>query len=310
MLVMDEPTSSLDPESERLIRTALERLSSGRTVLVIAHRLNTVYGADRIVVLDDGRLVETGTHEALIRRGNGLYARLVNAYGDGCPHERLPTAHRVPEASSSPRVLLAVLLGVATVVSNVGLLATAAYVISASALVAILGALAVPIYLVRLFGVWRAGARYAERMVSHSLTFKLLADFSALVLRPPRTPGPARLLRYRTGDLLSRIVRDVEELENVYLRVLSVAVAAIVSLLTFLLLYLFDPLLAFIALGFLLVSRRRGAASGPEVWPGARAEAVGAAGELNARILDGVQGAQGPARLRSGSTSSNSRSPS
>jgi ABC-type multidrug transport system fused ATPase/permease subunit len=80
VLILDEPTSGLDPESERLIRTALERLSEGRTVLVIAHRLNTVYGADRIAVLDRGRLAETGTHRDLIRT-NGLYASLVNAYG-------------------------------------------------------------------------------------------------------------------------------------------------------------------------------------------------------------------------------------
>ncbi|HEX2728658.1 MAG TPA: thiol reductant ABC exporter subunit CydD [Rubrobacteraceae bacterium] len=81
VLIMDEPTSSLDPESERLIRLALERLSEGRTTLIVAHRLNTVYSADRIAVLQDGRLAETGTHEALAR-ASGPYSRLVGAYGE------------------------------------------------------------------------------------------------------------------------------------------------------------------------------------------------------------------------------------
>lgn len=80
LLLMDEPTSSLDPESEELIRTALERLSEGRTVLVVAHRLNTVYTADRIAVLEDGRLVEVGDHAGL-RGREGPYSRLVGAYG-------------------------------------------------------------------------------------------------------------------------------------------------------------------------------------------------------------------------------------
>jgi ATP-binding cassette subfamily C protein CydD len=80
VLVMDESTSGLDPESERLIRVALERLAQDRTVLIIAHRLNTVYGADRIAVLERGQVVEIGTHGELVRRG-GLYARLVNSHG-------------------------------------------------------------------------------------------------------------------------------------------------------------------------------------------------------------------------------------
>lgn len=79
VLIMDESTSSLDPESERLIGDALELLMRDRTVLVIAHRLNTVYRADQIAVLDDGYLVETGTHAGLMERG-GSYARLVDTY--------------------------------------------------------------------------------------------------------------------------------------------------------------------------------------------------------------------------------------
>ena len=77
LLLLDEATSALDAESERLVQDALDRLMEHRTTIVIAHRLATVRAADRIVVMDQGRIVEEGTHASLNRRG-GLYARLAS----------------------------------------------------------------------------------------------------------------------------------------------------------------------------------------------------------------------------------------
>jgi ATP-binding cassette subfamily B protein len=76
ILILDEATSSLDSESEALIQQAMDRLMKGRTSIIIAHRLSTVRTMDRILVFENGAIVEDGSHESLLRRVHGHYRRL------------------------------------------------------------------------------------------------------------------------------------------------------------------------------------------------------------------------------------------
>ncbi|MFR3782080.1 MAG: ABC transporter ATP-binding protein, partial [Alistipes finegoldii] len=75
-LILDEATSALDTESEKLVQDALNKLLEGRTSVVIAHRLSTIHNADKIIVVDHGRIAEQGTHAELMARG-GIYAKLI-----------------------------------------------------------------------------------------------------------------------------------------------------------------------------------------------------------------------------------------
>jgi ATP-binding cassette, subfamily B, putative efflux pump len=77
ILILDEATSALDLQSEHLVQESLDRLVKDRTTIIVAHRLSTITHADQILVVDQGRVVERGTHEELLRE-NGLYAQLFN----------------------------------------------------------------------------------------------------------------------------------------------------------------------------------------------------------------------------------------
>jgi subfamily B ATP-binding cassette protein HlyB/CyaB len=90
ILVFDEATSALDYESEAAIQFNMRRITQGRTVVLIAHRLSTLRGADRIVTVEQGRLIEDGTHESLLA-AHGRYAELWNLQAGG-PSERLVPA--------------------------------------------------------------------------------------------------------------------------------------------------------------------------------------------------------------------------
>ena len=342
LVIFDEATANLDPQSEALVQASLGRLLQGRTALIIAHRLTTTRSADQIVVLDRGEVVERGTHAELLQR-DGLYRRLAQAFaGQAHPEERsepyrqssgapltvqmpvqaglaalLPAAQAgiapatgdltgPPAGPVSPRLLgrllgflspfkglvaFSALAGAATTLSGVGLMGASAYIISAAAQHPSIAELQVAIVGVRTFGIARGLFRYLERYLSHQATFRLLADLRVWFYQALEPLAPARLMMFRSGDLLRRILGDIEGLESFYVRVAAPPLAAsLVGLAVYFLLAGFSVQLALAwllvwlgaALGIPLVAR----------WLSRRSGGHGIAlrAELGVALVDGVQG--------------------
>lgn len=320
ILILDEPTSSQDPAGEARLEESIRRLMQGRTVITIAHRLNTVFRADRIVVLAAGRVVERGSHRELMESG-GYYARMIQAQlgeplhdGPARPNGRTPADARplvapAPErlsiqpslrlgrrllgflAGSWRRVALSVCLGTATVVGGIGLVGTSGWLISAAALHPPLADLQVAIVGVRFFGLSRGLFRYLERLTAHDITFRLLARLRTWFYRAIEPLAPAGLSRYRSGDLLSRLVADVNALEDFYVRFLSpTLIAILVTGASATYLGRFDPRLGWSLLGFLLAA---GAGMPLLIQAIARdpgRKLVAQRAELHSQLVEGIQG--------------------
>jgi ATP-binding cassette, subfamily C, bacterial CydCD len=245
LLILDEATAHLDPETDALLQDSLNRLNQGRTVFVIAHHLSTIANADQVIRLERGRIIPTPADQYTIKAEinpaseqpspvtHSVQPKIVDQPTGEHEHRRVDNRQRVGVrllkllAPFAGRVLLSTVLGFATIGSGIGLMTTAAYIISSAALHPSIADLQVAIVGVRFFGLSRGVFRYLERLVSHDVTFRLIARWRVWFYQALEPLAPARLMRYQSGDLLSRVISDIGSLENFYVRAVAPPLVAI-----------------------------------------------------------------------------------
>lgn len=318
ILILDEALSSVDAENEALIQQALDRLMQGRTTLILAHRLGSVIGADRVLVLDGGRVVEEGRHDTLMQ-ARGLYYQLMREQsldrGPGQGQAKTARAAAARPDTVQPRPLNAdaaqvgwrdtlstllafvrpwrgtlistVLLGVARVAAFIGVGVLSALVVAAvrdgQATGALVTALLVIAPLAALF-------HWLESWLAHAMAYKLLADMRVKLYDQLERLAPAYLLQRRSGDLVALATQDVEMIEYFYAHTLAPAIVSVLVPLSVLgFLFTYDWVVALALLPFLayaLVSPLRGRARADRLGEQARQ----ALGEMSAHVTDTLQG--------------------
>jgi ATP-binding cassette subfamily C protein CydCD len=290
ILVLDEALSSVDAESEALIQAALDRLMVGRTTIIFAHRLSSIVGADTILVLDHGRVVERGTHAQLLGQG-GVYAHLMAAQArDGAgalavdPRVAVNGAATngdglfAAEAAAEPpdaiveageigwravlgtllaktrgyrgRLTLTFGLGIARVTALIGIGALGALAVRAVSRGESATALLVALVVVAPL----AGVlHWLESWLAHDVAYRLLADMRLEVYRKLDALAPAYLTRRRTGDLAGVATHDVELIEYFFAHTVTPAlVAVLLPAAVLVTLIAFAPALALVLVPFLL----------------------------------------------------------
>ncbi|MEW1786675.1 thiol reductant ABC exporter subunit CydD [Streptomyces albidoflavus] len=289
VLLLDEPTASLDGASEEAVVEAVRRLAVGRTVLLVVHRPALLAVADRVVRLDEVMKASAGEGERGVpaQRGATVRTPVVSAadsmtVADGPrgvdvsretrpeewewffsdvsrettsrPEESEADVSRETSAAEATadrrlpgrgsalvrvraagreargRLILSLVLGSLALGSAVGLMATSGYLISRASQQPPVLYLMMAVTATRAFGIGRAVFRYAERLVSHDVVLRMLADTRVAVFRRLERLAPAGLRGTRRGDLLSRLVADVDALQDYWLRwLLPAGWAALVS---------------------------------------------------------------------------------
>jgi ATP-binding cassette subfamily C protein CydCD len=264
ILILDEALSSVDAENEAVIQQGLDRLAEGRTTLVLAHRLSSVIGADRILVLDHGHIVETGRHAELIRR-DGPYRRLMGAQaeergddiallldepaaraGHGNEDEASDLGADAPSAVASVAAQVGAGMTLATLIGIIKPWRRAFAVVVTSGIgrvaafigVGILGALAVAavktgapfawLLIALTFAAPLAGIlHWIESWLAHDIAYRLLAELRIALYRKLDALAPAYLVRRRSGDLIALASQDIETIEYFFAHTVAPALVAI-----------------------------------------------------------------------------------
>ncbi|WP_340377722.1 thiol reductant ABC exporter subunit CydD [Streptomyces sp. SS7] len=236
VLLLDEPTAALDGATEAEIVTAVRRLAAGRTVLLVVHRPALLGAADRIVRLAEpagtGPRRSAAQVTAAPAPQEAPTPGIPAAAGTTSVADRQGVLARVRGMAGARRgrLALALLLGAMALGSAVGLMATSGWLISRASQQPPVLYLMVAVTATRAFGIGRAVFRYAERLVSHDAVLRMLADTRVAVFRRLERLAPAGLRTTRRGDLLTRLVADVDALQDYWLRwLLPAAAAAVVS---------------------------------------------------------------------------------
>ncbi len=325
ILILDEALSAVDAENESIIQEALDRLMRGRTTLIFAHRLSSVINADRILVLDEGAIAESGSHSELMTRC-GVYHRLMAAQAQESEAGDLDLAPVKKAAAESPlpyseagqfaptdaivkadglgwfaaarelmkyivpykgRLAMTFGFGVTRVIAYIGI-----GVVSALAVGAVktgepfLDLLIFLAVLAPVAGIFH----WLESWIAHDMAFRLLAEMRIALFEKLNKLAPAYMVRRRTGDMVGMATYDVELVEYFFAHTVAPAfVAVLIPAVVIGVLIYFGALMALVLLPFLAIVALSPFMLRKRVDEmGSRARE--ALGELNAHAVDSVQG--------------------